>query len=143
MTTHLIPDTATDTTTPSAPIRVFLVDDQPAIRQGLRLRLSTEADLIVVGEASDGPEAIALAGGLRPDVIVLDVMMPGMNGFMAAQGLRTAAPGSAIVMLSLQDDVASRAQALAAGAAIFVAKHEADLLLVDAIRHAAANAGGS
>jgi DNA-binding NarL/FixJ family response regulator len=138
MTTHTTPILTPET----AQIRVLLVDDQPAIRQGLRLRLSTEADLVVVGEASDGAEAIVLADTLRPDVIVLDVVMPGMDGFAAAKELRAVVPGSAIVMLSLQDDVASRARALTAGAAVFVAKHEADLLLVDAIRRVAATTGG-
>jgi len=120
-------------------IRVFLVDDQPAIRQGLRLRLTTEPDLMIVGEAGNGEEAIELAAALRPDVIILDIAMPGMDGFETARRLREAIQ-PAIVVLSLHDDATSRARALAAGATTFVAKHEADALLVDTIRRVAAGA---
>jgi DNA-binding NarL/FixJ family response regulator len=122
-------------------IRVLLVDDQPAIRQGLRLRLTTEPDMSIAGEAEDGPAALELAGALMPDVIVLDISMPGMDGFETARRLNDIAP-FAIVMLSLHDDPASRARALAAGATVFVAKHEADALLVDTIRRVAIGASG-
>jgi DNA-binding NarL/FixJ family response regulator len=117
-------------------IRVLLVDDQPAIRQGLRLRLTTESDMSIVGEAEDGPAAIELVSAHVPDVVVLDISMPGMDGFETARRLRAIAP-SAIVMLSLHDDPGSRGRSMAAGATIFVAKHEADALLVDAIRRVA------
>jgi DNA-binding NarL/FixJ family response regulator len=121
-------------------IRVLLVDDQPAIRQGLRLRLTTEPDMAVVGEAADGAEALELAIVHGPDVVVLDIWMPGMDGFETARQLRQLRAGTrvAIVMLSLHDDAASRARALTAGADVFVAKHEADAQLVDAIRRVAA-----
>ena len=118
-------------------IRVLLVDDQPTIRQGLRLHLGCEPDIVVAGEANDGNEAIELATSLDPDVIVLDISMPGMDGFEAARRLRTMT-ASGIVMLSLHDDAASRARAEQSGAHAFVSKHEATGQLVTAIRRIAA-----
>lgn len=117
-------------------IRVLLVDDKPAIRQGLRLRLTTEADISIVGEAGDGLAAIELATSLSPDVVVLDIAMPGMDGFETARRLRDVTT-SRIVMLSLYDDLACRDRAAIAGADIFVAKHEAEALLVSAIHSTA------
>ncbi len=118
-------------------IRVLLVDDQPVIRQGLRLRMATETDIAVVGEAGDGHAALDLAGRLTPDVIVMDIAMPGLDGIEATRTIRAKVPGSAVVILSLSDDAATRARAEAAGAAAFVAKHEADGLLLDTIRQLA------
>lgn len=120
-------------------IRVLLVDDQPAIRHGLRLRLTTEPDISIVGEAGDGRTAISLAASLTPDVVILDISMPGMDGFDTAGSLHTGS-NAGIVMLSLHDDPASRARALIAGADVFVAKHEAEALLVEAIRRVAIGA---
>ena len=120
-------------------IRVLLVDDQAIIRQGLRLRLTTEPDMTVVGEAGDGPTAIGLTTSVAPDVVILDISMPGMDGFETARRLHSAT-GTGIVMLSLHDDPASRARAATAGADVFVAKHEADAKLICAIRHVAVGA---
>ena len=64
-------------------IKVMLVDDEAAVRQGLRMRLELEPDLVIVGEASDGPEALDLAQRLAPDVVVIDVEMPEMDGVAA------------------------------------------------------------
>jgi len=124
------------TTPMPLPIRILLVDDQPAVRQGLRLRLTTEQDIDVVGEAGDGQLAIEMATALSPDVVVLDIAMPGIDGFETARQLR-AAVDPAIVMLSLHDDNTSRARAAAAGADTFVAKHEAGTQLIEAIRQVA------
>jgi DNA-binding NarL/FixJ family response regulator len=115
------------------PIRVLLVDDQPTVRQGLRLHLSCEADIAVTGEAGDGEQAVELAATLAPDVVVLDISMPGMDGFEAARHLRSA-DGPAIVMLSLRDDVASRTKAIEVGASAFVSKNDAMDQLVETIR---------
>ena len=117
-------------------IRILLVDDQPSIRTGLRLRLGLEPGLLVVGGAASGEEAIALAPEVTPDVIVMDVSMPGMGGIAAAAHLRALLPTVAVVMLSLHDDPITRADALAAGAAALVAKQHAEELLMDAIRTA-------
>ncbi len=117
-------------------IRVLLVDDQPAVRQGLRIRLVLEPDVEVVGEAGDGAGAISLAQSLRPDVILMDVRMPGMDGISAVRTLRAVAPESAAVILSLYDDARTRARAEEAGAAAFVAKHKVEETLLAAIRRA-------
>ena len=118
-------------------IRVLLVDDQPAVRQGLRIRLVLEPDVEVVGEAGDGAGAISLAQSLRPDVILMDVRMPGMDGISTVRTLRAVVPESAAVILSLYDDARTRARAEEAGAAAFVAKHEVKEALLAAIRRAA------
>jgi len=118
-------------------IRVLLADDQPAVRQGLRIRLVLEPDVEVVGEAGDGAGAISLAESLRPDVILMDVRMPGMDGISASRTLRTAARESAVVILSLYDDAKTRTRAEDAGAAAFVSKHQVEETLLAAIRRAA------
>jgi DNA-binding NarL/FixJ family response regulator len=114
-------------------IRILLVDDQPTVRQGLRLHLTCESDIVIAGEAADGDTAIELATSLEPDVVVLDISMPGMDGFEAARRIR-AAGTSSIVMLSLHDDPASRAKAIEAGANAFVSKHELTGHLIETIR---------
>lgn len=114
-------------------ISVLLVDDQPTVLHGLRLHLTTAGDIAIAGEAADGPTAIALATSLEPDVVVLDISMPGMDGFEAARLIR-AAGTSSIVMLSLHDDAHSRAMAMCCGADAFVSKHELTGQLVETIR---------
>ncbi len=123
------------------PIRLLLVDDQPAVRRGLRMRFALEEDLEVVGEAGDAIEAMLLARTLRPDVILMDVEMPGMSGIAATESLRAAAALSAVVVFTLRDDAATRERARAAGAAAFVAKHRTEEVLLAAIREVAATRG--
>jgi DNA-binding NarL/FixJ family response regulator len=115
---------------------LLLVDDDPRLRRGLRMRLELEPDLVVVGEANDGVEAVRQAVATTPDVVVMDVEMPAMDGIAAIAALRARAPRSAIVVLSIHDDANTRERALAAGASAFVAKHEADGVLLSAIRDA-------
>ena len=117
-------------------IRILLVDDQVSARTGLRLRLGLEPDLMVVGEAASGEDALELAPEAAPDVIVMDVSMPGMGGIAATVHLRRLLPTTAVVMLSLHDDPATRTSALAAGAATLVAKQHSEELLIEAIRSA-------
>ena len=119
-------------------IRVLLVDDRSAVRTGLRIWLSLEPDLEVVGEASDGAEAISLARALHPDVVLMDVEMPGVSGIAAIATLRRVAPHSTVVIFTLYDDAAMRARAREAGATAFVAKHQTEETLLAAIRRAAA-----
>ncbi len=118
-------------------ISVLIADDQSTIRHGLRLRLSLEPDITVLGEAVDGTSAIDLASRLLPDVVVMDIAMPRLDGIEATRELRRLAPHSAVVILSLHDDAPTRERALLAGASAFVAKHEADHSLIVAIRDAA------
>jgi DNA-binding NarL/FixJ family response regulator len=118
-------------------IRLLLVDDQPSVRQGLRMRLTVEPDMTVVGEASTGREALILVQQLAPDIVLMDVQMPEMDGIAATAEMRASTPQSAVVMLSISDDVSTRARAQAAGAAAFVHKSGAIELLVATIRQAA------
>jgi DNA-binding NarL/FixJ family response regulator len=118
-------------------IRLLLVDDQPSVRQGLRMRLTLEPDITVVGEASTGREAMTLVQQLAPDIVLIDVEMPEMDGIEAAAVMRASTPQSAVVMLSIYDDVSTRARAHAAGAVAFVTKSGAIEVLVATIRQAA------
>jgi DNA-binding NarL/FixJ family response regulator len=105
------------------------------------MRLALEDDLEVVGETGDATEAIPLARALRPDVIVMDVEMPGVSVMETTQRLRAAAPRSAVVILTLRDDAATREQARAAGATAFVAKHRTEETLLAAIRRVTVTRG--
>jgi DNA-binding NarL/FixJ family response regulator len=118
-------------------IRILVVDDEPAVRKGLRMRLALEPDVEVVGECCDGKAATELARELHPDVVLMDVSMPVMDGVSATLCLRTVAPDAAVVMLSLYDDLATTNRALAAGAAAFVPKRRMDNILLETIRKAA------
>lgn len=116
-------------------IRVVLADDQENVRRGLRMRFALEVDLEVVGEASTGAEAVQLARELSPDVIVMDIDMPIMDGFAAASELSDDC--CRIVILSMHDDARARERARTLGCRAFVAKHQADGALLDAVREAA------
>ena len=118
-------------------IRLLLVDDRPAVRRGLRIWLALEPNMEVIGEADDGAEAISLARTLHPDVVLMDVEMPGMDGISATTALRQVVPQSAVVILTLYDDAATRTRAREAGAAAFVAKHRMEETLLAEIRRAA------
>jgi DNA-binding NarL/FixJ family response regulator len=121
-------------------IRVLLVENRPAIRLGLRMRLKLEADVSIIGEPSDGLAALAQTAVLRPDVILLDIESTDMDAIRLIRAMQTASPASAIVILSLHDDSATRRRASHAGAAAFVSKHEGGDGLVHAIRKAAGGA---
>jgi DNA-binding NarL/FixJ family response regulator len=124
------------------PIRVLLVDDEPKVLRGLRMRLGLEADICVVGEAADGATAVDLAGLLSPDVVLMDVNLPVVDGITATRELAARVPQAAVVILSLHDDRETIDRALAAGAVAFVGKQQMDGDLLGAIRMAAGRRKG-
>jgi DNA-binding NarL/FixJ family response regulator len=122
-------------------IRVLLVDDQTVVRRALRVRFHLEPDLQVVGEGSIGKEALSLAQALTPDVVLMDIEMPEMDGIEATAALRRVVPQSVIVILSIHFDAQTRRWAQAAGAIAFMEKRGATDTLLAAIRQAAGQAG--
>lgn len=124
-------------------IGVLLVDDRPTVRRGLRMWLEIEPEVSVVGEAADGEEAVSLAEKLRPDVVLMDVKMPGVDGIEATRKLQAVDPCIAVVILSLYDDTDTRARARNAGAAAFVAKHRMRPELLVTIRRLTLTQGGA
>ena len=115
-------------------IRVLLVDDHTVLRAGLRLLLSAQPDMEVIGEASDGREAVDAAARLTPDVILLDISMPGMGGIEAVEALRRIQPGVRVLILTMHDDEEYLRQVLRSGASGYVLKKAADTELLSAIR---------
>jgi DNA-binding NarL/FixJ family response regulator len=107
---------------PIPPSRVLIADDAPAMRAAVR-GLLEDADLLVIGEAADGLEAVTLATRLQPDIIVMDVRMPGLDGLAATRRITGAHPTIQVVVYSVFDSDATRHAAHQAGAAAFVPKH--------------------
>ena len=118
-------------------IRVVVVDDQQLIRVGLRMLCTATEDIEVVGEAEDGREAIELAHRLLPDVVLMDLHMPGVDGITATQRILAARPSIRIVVLTTFDDDSHLFPALKAGACGFLAKDTAPEELLAGIRRAA------
>jgi DNA-binding NarL/FixJ family response regulator len=118
-------------------IRLLLVDDQECIRRGLKMRLALEPDVQVVDEADDGAEGVFLAQQLRPDVVLMDVELPGIDGLTATAAIAALKPPPAVVLLTIHDDAATRARAQEAGAVAFVCKHDGCDAVLAAIRQAA------
>ena len=115
-------------------VSVLLVDDHALVRRGFRRILEDERDITVVGEASDGAEAIRLAQELRPQVIVMDCAMPGVNGLQATRQILEKQPQALVLMLSMHPEDTLVRQALAAVARGYVLKNAVDLELGTAIR---------
>jgi DNA-binding NarL/FixJ family response regulator len=118
----------------AGPIRVLLVDDQALLRMGFRLVLDAEDDVVVVGEAGDGESGVRQALALHPDVVLMDVRMPGVNGIEATQRLVAAAPGCRVLILTTFDLDEYAFAALRAGASGFLLKDARPAELVSAIR---------
>jgi len=119
------------------PIRVLIVDDHAVVRSGLRKVLESEADIEVVGEAGDAKHAVFETRATRPDVILMDVVMPGKNGIEATPDVLQDAPEAKVLILSMQDDPNYVRQAFAAGAAGYILKEAADTDVVTAVREVA------
>ena len=118
-------------------ITVLLVDDHSLVRRGFRRMLEDEPDMEVVGEAGDGEESIKLAKQLRPQVVVMDCALPGMNGLQATRQIIEDSPDTAVLMLSMHTENTWVRQAIEAGAKGYVLKNAMDLELGAAIRKVA------
>ncbi|NUR70598.1 MAG: response regulator transcription factor [Hamadaea sp.] len=119
-------------------IRVLLVDDQQLVRAGLRMLCESDPEMEVVGEAADGGAAVRLAQQLRPDVIVMDLRMPGVDGTTATGRILADRPGTRVLVLTTFDDDDHLYPALAAGACGFLVKDASPGELLDGVRRAAA-----
>jgi DNA-binding NarL/FixJ family response regulator len=119
-------------------ITVLLADDHSLVRRGFRRILEDDASIVVVGEASDGDEAVRLAAELKPRVVVMDCAMPGTNGLAATRQILSDAPDTAVLMLSMHSEGTLVRQALDAGARGYILKNAIDLDLATAVKRAAA-----
>jgi two-component system response regulator NreC len=119
-------------------IRIVVVDDHAVVRSGLRLLLDAEEDMEVVGEAGNTRDAIFEVRAAKPDVVLLDVVMPGGSGIEALPQVLREVPGVKVLMLSMQDDPTYVREAFAAGASGYVLKEAVDVEVVGAVRQVAA-----
>ncbi|HWO70183.1 MAG TPA: response regulator transcription factor [Actinomycetota bacterium] len=117
-------------------IKVLVVDDHAVVREGVRMVLETDPDLKVVGEAGSGEEAIEMARELSPDVVVMDIGMPGLSGFEATRRIRAAQPEVKVLALTVHDSEAYLFQMLQAGAVGYVLKRAAAADLIQAVKAA-------
>lgn len=122
----------------SGRLRILLADDHVVVRQGLKLLIEGQRDMIVVSEAGDGASAVQQAHELKPDVIIMDISMPGMNGLVATRTLKRALPDAVIVTLTRHSDDAYLQELMRAGASAYVLKQSAPVELIQAIRACAA-----
>jgi DNA-binding NarL/FixJ family response regulator len=119
-------------------LRILLADDHVTVRQGLKMLIESQGDMTVVSEASDGAAAVEQARDLRPDVVVMDISMPGMNGLVATRTLKELQPDAVVVILTRHGDDAYLQELLRAGADGYVLKQSAASELLQAIRATAA-----
>jgi DNA-binding NarL/FixJ family response regulator len=116
------------------PVRVLIADDHPIVREGLRRLLSLEDDVEIVGEAADGESTVALVEKLSPDVVLLDLRMPGMDGFAALQRMQRLGKKTRVIVLTASEDKNEFVQAMKLGCAGIVLKQTASDLIVKSIR---------
>jgi two-component system, NarL family, response regulator NreC len=119
-------------------ISIVLADDHPIVRRGLRALLESESDFLIVGEASDGLETVRLVEQVKPELLILDLTMPGLSGLEALRILRERSPGTRVVVLSMHGNKAFVAEALKNGATGYVLKGCREDDLIQAVRDAAA-----
>lgn len=122
-------------------VKILLADDHTIVRQGLKLILSAHADLTVVGEAANGREAVELAEKLRPDIVLLDVQMPELNGIEATKKMLAANPRIRVLVLSMHKESVYVREILKAGARGYILKDAIDTELLNAIRSVAKGDG--
>src|ERR1700760_2070991 len=118
-------------------ITVVLVDDHPLVRQGMRAVIDAQHEIEVVGEASDGEEAVRICVESNPDVVLMDLQMPGLHGIEATRQVRTASPSTAVLVLTMYDDDAMVFEAIAAGASGYLLKGSDGTDIIAAIQSAA------
>ncbi len=116
------------------PQRVLIVDDAPVVREALRWIFGELVDWLVVGEAGDGLEALTQVTALLPDVVILDIELPGMDGYTVARLLKALPDAPLVLFLSVHGDAAARQQAMAAGGDSFVEKGAGWQVLIQEIR---------
>src|SRR6266496_4476885 len=117
-------------------IQVFIVDDHTMVREGLRMMLEAQPNILVIGEAANGHEAVRLVSLRCPDVLLMDVLMPGLNGIEATYQIRALCPSTRIVMLSMVADEEQVAHALQVGAIGYILKDASGAELINAIQAA-------
>ncbi len=119
---------------PAKPIRILIVDDHPALRDGIAAIVATQRDMLLVGEAANGREAVAAFANLRPDVTLMDLQMPMMNGLEAIAAIREQMRNARIIVLTIYDGDVQAARALKAGASAYLLKSSLRTELLDTIR---------
>jgi two-component system, NarL family, response regulator NreC len=124
------------TTTPTAKIRLLLVDDHEVVRTGLRMLLESQPDVVIVGEASSGAEALVMTGQVAPNVVVMDITLPDFSGIEATRWIKQRYPQVAVVALTIHEDEQYFFEMLQAGASGYVPKRAAPNDLISAIRAA-------
>lgn len=118
-------------------VRILVCDDHPVVRSGLRGMINSQPDLEVVAEAAEGSEAVSLTDRFRPDVVLMDLRMPGMDGVTATAGIKARHPDTNVLILTTYDTDADILRALEKGATGFLLKDEREDRIFDAIREAA------
>lgn len=125
---------ANEVTEGTSAIRVLIVDDHPVLRAGVAAMLGNEDDMVVVGEAGDGAEALTQFRALRPDIVMMDLQMPGMNGVEATVAIRSEAPSAKILVLTTFSGDVQAVRALRAGASGYLLKNSLRGHMVEAVR---------
>ena len=118
--------------------RILIADDHAVVRQGLKLLINSQPDMTVVGEAADGAAVLEQAAAIKPDIVVMDLSMPGMNGLVATRALKEARPSVEVVALTRHDDETFLQEVLRAGASGYVLKQSNPVEFLQAIRAVAA-----